>query len=120
MHRGQHGELERRSDELLLDSKQSGGREEYPCHTERWMDILGRREAPGAERAPAPGGEVEATLARMVVDANLTRRQRMVIRWITRGHSQREIAEMLGLSEAQISRIKSAALERIRRAGVAP
>lgn len=115
---GGRRELERRSDELVVGSRD--GDEEYPCHTERWMDILARREAPGVERAAAPGGEIEATLARMVVDANLTRRQRMVIRWVARGVSQREIARMLGLSEAQVSRIKSAAWDRIQRAGVRP
>ena len=114
-----HGrELERRSDGLVVAS--SGAAAEYPCHTERWMDILARRERPGVERAAAPGGEIDAALARMVVDANLTRRQRMVIRSVMRGVSQREIAGMLGLSEAQVSRIKSAAWERIRRAGVRP
>jgi DNA-directed RNA polymerase specialized sigma subunit len=82
------------------------------------MDILGRRERPGVERAPAPGGEIEAALAGMVVNANLTRRQRMVIRGLSRGHSGREIAGMLGISESQVSRIRSAALDRMRREGV--
>ena len=81
-----HNELERRSDELLIDGEQ--GRREYPCHTERWMEILGRRERPGIERVPAPAGEIEAKLAGMVVDAQLTRRQRMVVRWLARGQSQ--------------------------------
>ncbi len=111
-------ELERRSDELLTDD--ADDRAEYPCHTERWMDIVARRESPGVERAPARGGEIEARLAGMVVDASLTRRQRMVVRWLARGLSQREIAETLGLSEAQVSRIKSAAFERMRREGVLP
>lgn len=111
-------ELERRSDELLANSEDD--RPDYPCHTERWMNILSRRECDGADRTPAPGGEIEATLARIVVDAHLTRRQRMVIRWVVRGVSQREIAEMLGLSEAQVSRIKSAAWDRLRREGVLP
>jgi DNA-binding CsgD family transcriptional regulator len=84
------------------------------------MDILGRRERPGVERAAAPGGEIEAKLAGMVVHANLTRRQRQVIRWVVRGISQREIAEMLGISESQVSRIRSAAIERIRREGALP
>ena len=113
-------EMERRSDELLGESGRDGGREEYPCHTERWMDILRRREGPGVERLAAPGGEVDAKLAGMVVHANLTRRQRMVVRWVARGASQREIAERLGVSESQVSRIRSAALERIRREGVLP
>lgn len=111
-------EMEERSDELLAQSGRDGGREEYPCHTERWMQILGRRDRPGIERVPAPGGEFEAKLAGMVVHANLTRRQRMVVRWVMRGVSQREIAEMLGLSESQVSRIRSAALDRLRREGV--
>jgi DNA-binding CsgD family transcriptional regulator len=110
-----NGELERSSDELLTQSRSRGGDEDYPCHTERWMDILSRRERPGVERIAAPGGEIEASLAGMVVHANLTRRQRMVVRWVVRGISQREIAKRLGLSEAQVSRIKSAALDRIRR-----
>lgn len=113
-------ELERRSDRLLVESGTQGGREEFPCHTERWMDIIARREGPGVERVAAPGGEVEASLAGMVVHANLTRRQRMVVRCVVHGISQREIARMLGLSESQVSRIRQAALERIRRAGVRP
>jgi len=113
-------DLERSSDALLAENGWQDECGEFPCHTERWMDILGRRERPGVERAPAPGGEIEATLAAMVVNANLTRRQRMVIRWVVRGTSQREIAQMMGLSEAQVSRIRSAALQRIRREGLAP
>ncbi len=111
--------LERRSDELLAENE-SDCDEEYPCHTERWMQILARREAKQDAPPAAPGGEIEAALARMVVDANLTRRQRMVIRWIVRGVSQRQIAEMLGVSESQVSRIKSAAWDRLRREGVRP
>jgi len=113
-------EMERCSDELLAESGQDGEREEYPCHTERWMDILSRREGPGVERVAAPGGEVDAKLTGMVVNANLTRRQRMVVRWVARGASHREIAERLGLSESQVSRIRSTAIERIRREGVLP
>ncbi|MFP4248691.1 MAG: sigma factor-like helix-turn-helix DNA-binding protein [Armatimonadota bacterium] len=120
MRRSRQNELERQSDALITASGDGGGRKEYPCHTERWMDILARREQPGAERAEAPGGEIEAKLAGIVVNANLTRRQRMVIRWVARGVSQREIAGMLGLSEAQVSRIRSAALDRIRREGALP
>ena len=69
---------------------------------------------------PAPAGEIEARLAGMVVDAQLTRRQRMVVRWIARGQSQRQIAAMLGISEAQVSRVKSAAFARMRREGLLP
>lgn len=114
---GRRRELERRSDALLAESGQDRSRKEYPCHTERWMDILGRRERPGIEAVPAPGGEIEAKLAGMVVNANLTRRQRMVIRQVMRGVSQREIAQTLGISESQVSRIRSAALERLRGEG---
>jgi DNA-binding CsgD family transcriptional regulator len=115
---GRRHELERRSDQLIADSGRDGGAVEYPCHTERWMDILGRREQAGVEGIPSSGGEVEAKLAALVVDANLTRRQRMVVRWVARGLSGREIARMLGISESQVSRIRSAALDRIRREGV--
>lgn len=120
MRHSREDEMERRSDELINESRRDAGRAEYPCHTERWMDILGRRERPGAERAAAPGGEIEAKLASMVVDANLSRRQRMVVRLIARGMTQRQIAETLGLSESQVSRIKSAALDRIQREGLLP
>lgn len=120
MSRRQRNELERRSDRIINESGRGGARDEYPCHTERWMDILGRRERPGVERAVAPGGEIEAKLAGMVVDANLSRRQRMVVRLIVRGMTQRQIAETLGLSESQVSRIKSAALDRIRGEGLLP
>lgn len=109
-------ELERRADTLLTEHAQ--GAAEYPCHTERWMDILSRREAPGADLASASGGEVEARLARLVVNATLTRRQRVVVRGLAHGLSQREIAAKLGISEAQVSRIKAGALRRMRSEGV--
>ncbi|MFW5866431.1 MAG: sigma factor-like helix-turn-helix DNA-binding protein [Armatimonadota bacterium] len=120
MARNREREIERSSDALLAECRRDNDAGEYPCHTERWMDILARRERSGVEYAPAPGGEVEAKLAAMVVSANLTRRQRMVVRWVVRGVAQREIAQMMGLSESQVSRIRSAALERIRREGVLP
>ena len=109
-------ELERHADALLTEHAQ--GAAEYPCHTERWMDILSRREAPGADLAPASVGEIEARLARLVVNATLTRRQRMVVRGLVSGLSQREIAAKLDISEAQVSRIKSGALQRMRSEGV--
>lgn len=113
-------ELERRADELLVESIRRHGRGEYPCYTERWMNLLSERECPGVEKLPSPpiAGEFEAIIGGMIVDANLTRRQRMVIRWIARGLSQRQIAEMMGLSESQVCRIKQAALRRMREAGV--
>ncbi|MGD9497880.1 MAG: sigma factor-like helix-turn-helix DNA-binding protein [Armatimonadota bacterium] len=108
--------LERQADALLAQSIRERGRGEYPCFTERWMDLLARRERPGVEELPASSpGELEAKLGGMVVNAGLTRRQRMVIRWLARGVSQREIAQMLGLSESQVCRIKQAALQRLRR-----
>ncbi|HCA47696.1 MAG TPA: hypothetical protein DEP45_10185 [Armatimonadetes bacterium] len=108
--------LERQADTLLAEHAQRSP--EYPCYTERWMDILARRDAPGADLAPDHGGEVEGRLAAMVVNAALTRRQRTVVRGLARGLSQREIAVKLGLSEAQVSRIKAGALQRIRSEGV--
>ncbi len=85
------------------------------------MDELARREVPGIERVAAPtGGQIEARLAGMVVEARLTRRQRLVIRGLLRGRRQREIAGMLGISESQVCRIKQAAVQRMREAGVLP
>lgn len=112
-------DLERAADELLGASARDHGRGDYPWYSERWMELLGRRERPGVEDLPAPesAGEAHARLARLVVDANLTRRQRMVVRWLARGLSQREIAAMLGLSESQVCRIKQAALDRLRAVG---
>lgn len=112
-------DLERAADELLGASARAHGRGDYPWYSERWMDMLGRRERPGVEELPAPQsiGEEHGRLAALVVDANLTRHQRMVIRWLARGLSQREIAALLGLSEAQVCRIKQAALERLRAVG---
>jgi len=114
--------LERQADELLTRSTRERGGGDYPCHTERWMRLLAERERPGVEDLPAPPscGEFEAMLGGMVVNADLTRRQRMVIRWVARGISQREIAAKMGLSESQVCRIRQAALQRMRRAGVLP
>ncbi len=114
--------LERQADELLARSIRERGRGEYPCYTERWMRLLAERECPGVEDLAAPPtcGEFEAMLGGMVVDADLTRRQRTVIRWAARGLTLREIAQMMGLSESQVCRIRQAALERMKRAGVLP
>jgi DNA-directed RNA polymerase specialized sigma subunit len=70
--------------------------------------------------APESAGEAHGRLARLVVDADLTRRQRLVIRCLARGRSQREIAALLGLSESQVCRIKQAALARLRAVGEMP
>lgn len=111
-------QLERDSDRLLAESIRECGRGEYPCYSARWMEIVSGRERSGVEHQPCPGGEIEAMLGAMVVDAKLTRSQRMVVRWVARGISQREIARMMDLSEAQVSRIRRAALDRMRREGV--
>lgn len=118
MQHRRHAELERRSDRLLAGSIRERGRGAYPCFTERWLEILGGRERGDVERLPGAGGEIEAMLGAIVVDAKLTRRQRTVVRYVARGISQREIAHMMGISEAQVSRIRSAALERLRREGL--
>jgi len=112
-------DLERGADELLNTSAREDGRGDYPWHSERWMELLARRERPGVEELPAPehAGAAQARLAGLVVDADLTRRQRMVVRWLARGLSQREIAALLGLSESQVCRIKQAAFERVRAVG---
>ena len=110
--------MEQDSDDLLAESIREHGRGEYPCYSGRWMELLAGRETGGVEYEPGAGGEIEAMLGGMVVDANLTRKQRMVVRWVVRGVSQREIARMMGLSEAQVSRIRSAAIERLRREGL--
>ena len=114
--------LERQADELLTQSVRTTGRGEHPCYSERWMDILSERERAGVEELPAPPdpGEREAKLGAIVVDAQLSRQQRTVIRWVARGLSQRQIAGMLGISESQVSRLKSAAIERMRRVGECP
>lgn len=111
-------DLERAADALLSASAHEDGHGDYPWYSERWLELLARRERPGVEELPAPegGGAAEARLAGLVVDAGLTRRQRMVIRWLARGLSQREIASLLGLSESQVCRIKQAALKRLRAA----
>lgn len=115
-------ELECAADELLSADAREHGRGDYPWYSERWMELLGRREQPGVDEMPAPesAGAAHGRLARLVVDADLTRRQRLVIRGLARGLSQREIAARLGLSEAQVCRIKQAALARLRAVGEVP
>lgn len=112
-------DLERAADALLSASAHEDGRGDYPWYSERWLELLARRERPGVEELPAPErrGAAAARLAGLVVDAGLTRRQRMVVRWLARGLSQREIATLLGLSESQVCRIKQAAFKRLRAAG---
>ncbi|HUS79933.1 MAG TPA: LuxR C-terminal-related transcriptional regulator [Armatimonadota bacterium] len=120
--------LENQADRLLIASAREQGRGEYPFYTQRWIEIVGEHEHPAGDRAEgwpdevrtacASGGddpESRATLARLVVDAQLTRKQRTVIRWLQLGLSQTQIAEMLGLSEASVTRLKQAALEQMRR-----
>jgi len=110
--------LERRADELLLTSAREAGRGDYPFHTQRWMDLLAAREGAGVEHLPAPPPEpVEhcALLARVLADADLTRRQRQVIRLLAAGLRQAEIAARLSISQAQVSRLKQAAIRAMRR-----
>ncbi len=115
-------QAEIRADELLMGSVRRRGRGEYPFYTQRRMEELARRETQFREELsptepPAPDAAIsQATLARVVVDAQLTRRQRTVIRWLARGLSQRQIAEMLGVSEPTVTRLKQSAFEEMRRA----
>ena len=112
--------VELEAEQLLTASVRERGRGEYPFYTERWMNLVSEREAALDEHVPADEGPAEdtgaAALARLVVDAQLTRRQRMVVRWLLQGLSQQQIAEMLGVSEASVTRLKQSAFERIRRA----
>ncbi len=107
--------LERQADELLLASAREAGRGAYPFYTQRWMETLAAREEPGVEELPAPEKDDAPLLARLVVEANLTRRQRQVIRLIAAGLRQYEVARRLGISEPQVSRLKGAALREMRR-----
>lgn len=110
------------ADELLRRSTEERGRGQYPFYTQRRMEELSSREQEWRdelEPMPGPGEALDegaGTLARAVVDAQLTRRQRMVIRWLAQGLSQRRIAEMLGVSEASVTRLKQSAFEEMRRA----
>jgi len=112
--------LERQADQLLLASARQRGRGMYPFYTQRWMEILATREDPGVEELPAPPmpeDDSSPLLARLVVDAKLTKRQRQVIRLMAQGLRQCEIAGRLGISEAQVSRLKRAALREMRQLG---
>jgi len=95
------------------------GRGEYWFYTQRWMEMLSAREQGGVEELPGPpmlGHENSlALLAWLVVGANLTRRQRQVIRLLASGMRQCEIAMHLGISQTQVSRLKHAALRNMRR-----
>lgn len=110
------------ADRLLRASRHQCGRGDYPFYSERRMAALSAREqqwrddlhpVAGMDGAPAKD---RALLARLVVDAQLTRRQRLVVRWLAQGLSQRQMAEMLGVSEATVCRLKQSALEQMRRA----
>ncbi len=113
--------LEIQADQLLGASAQDDGRGDYPFYTQRWMELLSARERPVDDRLSAtppttsePGDR--ALVARLVVDGQLTRAQRTVIRWMQLGRSQRQIAEAMGVSEPTISRLKQTALARMRTA----
>ncbi len=109
--------LEIAAEQLLLDS--SGDQGEYPFYTQRWIEELSARELPVLETlassGPSPASD-QAIIARLIVDAQLTRNQRVVIRLMQRGIEQREIAEALGISEAGVTRLKQAALAAMRAA----
>lgn len=84
---------------------------ERPWSTDRWIR---RRDGddqfwPESHAASSPTPEDLAILARVLVDAGLTRRQRQAIRLLVRGHTQREIAERLELHEATCSRLLASA-----------
>lgn len=120
--RGDTMRAEIESDQLLVASARDRGRGNYPFYTERWMgDLSDREEAydgamvAGQRKPPGPGeGNSAGCTARVVVDAQLTRRQRTVVRWLAQGLSQGQIAEMLGVSEASVTRLKQAAFDQMR------
>ncbi len=109
--------LEIEAEQLLLASDR--GRAEYPFYTQRWMEELSARELPVLETLasdqPSPASD-QAIIARLIVDAQLTRKQRMVIRLMQRGFAQKQIAEMVGTSGAGVTRLKQAALAAMRAA----
>lgn len=52
-------------------------------------------------------------LSRLIEEANLTPKEQVSWQLSVDGYTQKEIGDMLGLSQAQISRLKSRALEKI-------
>lgn len=109
--------LEIEAEQLLLDD--SGDQDEYPFYTQRWIEELSARELPVLEalvsNRPSPVSD-QAIIARLIVDAQLTRKQRVVIRLMQRGLEQQQIAEILGVSDAGVTRLKHAALTQMRAA----
>ena len=109
--------LEIEAEQLLLDN--ANDQDEYPFYTQRWMEKLSARERPVlqtlASNRPSPASD-QAIIARLIVDAQLTRKQRTVIRLMQRGIEQQRIAEMLGVSDAGVTRLKQAALAEMRAA----
>lgn len=109
--------LEIEAEQLLLDN--DSDQDEYPFYTQRWIEELSARELPVlgtlASARPSPASD-QAIIARLIVDAQLTRRQRIVIRLMQRGIEQQQIAEMLGTSNAGVTRLKQAALAAMRAA----
>ena len=107
--------LEIEAEQLLLDN--SSLRDEYPFYTQRWIEELSARELPVLETlasaGPSPTSD-QAIIARLIVDAQLTRKQRTVIRLMQRGVEQQQIAEILGVSDAGVTRLKQAALAGMR------
>ena len=109
--------LEITAEQLLLDN--SGDQDEYPFYTQRWIEELSARELPVLETlasdGPSPASD-QAIIARLIVDAQLTRKQRAVIRLMQRGIEQQQIAEILGTSGVGVTRLKQAALIAMRAA----
>ena len=109
--------LEIEAEQLLREN--ASDQREYPFYTQRWIEELSAQELPVLETLagdePSPTSD-QAIIARLVIDAQLTRKQRTVIRLMQRGVEQQQIAEALGISEASVTRLKQAALVAMRAA----
>ena len=80
---------------------------ERPWSSRRWIRARDGDAQfwPESHAASSPTPQELAILARVLVDAGLTRRQRQAIRLLVRGHTQREIAARLEVHESTCSRL---------------
>ncbi len=98
--------LEAAADRLLRANRRSEPESPYPYYTENWLRRRRRRDAgqaaPEIETLP-PTVRRAGLCLRMLGRVPLSRRQRLAVRLLFRGHARAEVAHLLGVDRRTVS-----------------